>query len=107
MAAPKGHEKIGGRQPGGKNKNTLILETFAQTIVEGGMERFQQELNKLSGKDYINAYMTLFEFVKPKLARTEIKGEMKNTTLPDLSHLTTEEITKLLNDERNAASPSV
>jgi hypothetical protein len=77
MAATKGHKKAGGRKPGGKNKNTLLLETFAQTIVEGGMEKFQHELSKLSGKEYISAYMALFEYVKPKLARTELNTEGK------------------------------
>ncbi len=75
MGAKRGHKKLGGRQKGGKNKNTLLLETFAVTIVEGGMERFQKELNKLSGKEYIKAYLTMFEYVKPKLARTEVKGD--------------------------------
>jgi len=67
-------KKTGGRHSGTRNKNTLILETFAETIAKGGMEKFQQELDKLSGKDYINAYLTVFEFVKPKLARTEHKA---------------------------------
>lgn len=78
MPAQKGHKKAGGRKPGSKNKNTLLLETFAQTIVEGGMEKFQREINKLSGKDYINAYMALFEYVKPKLARTELNNSEKD-----------------------------
>jgi len=85
MAAKKGHPKAGGRQQGTKNKKSLLLENFAQTIVEGGMERFQSELNKLSGKEYVNAFMALFEYTKPKLARTEVK----NITPPDRTpHLT-------------------
>lgn len=78
MAAQRGHKKSGGRQKGGKNKKTLILQSFAETIIEGGMEKFERELNKLSGKDYINAYLTLFEFVKPKLARAEFKAEQEH-----------------------------
>lgn len=65
---------ITGKPPGLKSKKTLILETFAQTIVEGGMKRFREELNKLEGKEFIAAYMTLFEYVKPKLQRTELTG---------------------------------
>jgi hypothetical protein len=79
MAAQKGHPKTGGRGPGIKNKKTLLLETFAQTITEGGMERFQNELNNLTGKEYCNAFMALFQYVVPKLNRTEIK----DTTEPD------------------------
>ncbi|HMT02718.1 MAG: hypothetical protein BWY74_04062 [Firmicutes bacterium ADurb.Bin419] len=68
-------ERNTGRQKGTKNKNTLVIETFAKTIVEGGMDKFQNELNSLTGKPYIEAYMTLFEYVKPKLARTEHTGK--------------------------------
>ena len=71
MAAKKGHKKAGGRAPGSKNKKTLLLETFAQTIVEGGMERFRSELNKLSGKDYVNAYLSLMRYCAPTLHKTE------------------------------------
>jgi len=71
MGRPKGIGKTGGRGSGSKNKKTLILETFAKDIVEGGMERFLQQLSKLDGIQYVNAYLQVFEFVKPKLARTD------------------------------------
>lgn len=67
--------KGGGRPPNAKNKKTLILSTFAQTIVEGGMERFKKELNSLKGKYYVDAFITLLEYVIPKLARTEVTGD--------------------------------
>jgi len=72
MPFQKGKPKTGGKIKGQKNKNTLILETFAESIITGGMEKFQEELNKLSGKPYIDAYSSFFEYVKPKLARTEL-----------------------------------
>lgn len=68
-------EGQGGRKKNSKNKKTLILNTFAQSIVEGGMDKFKEELDKLTGKEYIHAFMTLFEYVKPKLARTEMTGK--------------------------------
>lgn len=73
MAFVKGQKKLGGKVKGTPNKKTLILETFAQTIVEGGMEKFLDELMKLKGSEFIYSYMTLFEYVKPKLARVESK----------------------------------
>jgi len=69
---PKGHAKYGGRQKGTKNKKTLILDSFAQSICEGGAAKFQRELSKLKGVSFINAYMTLFEYVKPKLSRSDM-----------------------------------
>ena len=68
-------KKGSGRKTGSKNKRTLIIDTFARTIVEGGMEKFQKELSGLKGKYYVDAFMSLFEYVKPKLARTEHTGE--------------------------------
>lgn len=80
MSFKAGKNKTGGRQKGGKNKKTLVLQSFAEMIIEGGMEKFQREMNKLSGKDYVNAYLTLYEFVKPKLARAELKAEPEHGT---------------------------
>ncbi len=81
MKFQKGHVKTGGKKKGNKNKKTLIIDTFATHIVEGGMERFSEELAILHGRDYVNAYMLMFEYVKPKLARTELSGnlDVKNT----------------------------
>lgn len=62
-------------RPPGPNKKTVVLDGFAKHIVEGGMDKFQDELNKLTGKDYVTAFMTIFEYVKPKLARTELTGK--------------------------------
>jgi hypothetical protein len=38
-------------------------------------------LNTLEGKDYVNSFLSLLEFHKPKLARTEVKnsGQTKIT----------------------------
>lgn len=70
-----------GKPKGAKQKKTLILESFAQSIVEGGMERFQEELNKLEGKEYTSTFLVIFEFVKPKLQRTDTTMELKDKTL--------------------------
>jgi hypothetical protein len=64
-----------GKPKGSKSKKILIQENFAQYIIDGGMEKFEKELNKLTGKAYIDAYLALFEYVKPKLARQEVKQE--------------------------------
>lgn len=85
----KGHKKVGGKAKGSKNKSTLILNTFAQTIVEGGMEKFRDELEKLKGRDYVNAFTTFFEYVKPKLARTELVGKEGKELEIKVTHITT------------------
>jgi hypothetical protein len=63
-----------GRLPGVKNKRTVQWETFSKYCLEGGLKRFEEELNKLEGKEFVAAFTTLLEFHKPKLARTELSG---------------------------------
>jgi len=67
----KGDPKKGGKVKGTKNKKTLVLDAFAKTIVEGGMEKFQQELMNLKGALFVNSFMSIFEYVQPKLQRSE------------------------------------
>lgn len=74
MAAPKGN-KFAGNRKGTPNKRTEQWETFTEYCLNGGLERFERELNTLEGKDYVNAFTALLEFHKPKLARTELKHE--------------------------------
>lgn len=71
MPFTKGHKKIAGKKSGSRNKKTLVLDSFAKAVIDGGMDKFQTEIKKLKGKDYINAYLALFEYVKPKLSRSD------------------------------------
>ena len=93
MAFKKGNKKIGGRKKGEANKKTLILDSFAKSVIDGGMEKFNEELNKLTGATYVNAFMSLFEYVKPKLSRMEATVENKNNY--DLSKLSIQELKQL------------
>ena len=70
MPFEKGN-KLGGRTEGAKNKKTAQWEAFAEYCVNGGLKRFEQELNSLEGKDYVNSFLNLLEYHKPKLQRTE------------------------------------
>lgn len=76
MAAPKGN-KFAGSRKGIPNKRTQQWETFAEYCMQGGLKKFQTELSKLAGEKYVYAFMNLLEFHKPKLTRTELKGEVE------------------------------
>ena len=72
-----------GKPKGAKSSKTMILETFCQDIIEGGIERFNTAMNTLAEKNpklYVDAYLSLLEYVKPKLARHDTsvttKGEL-------------------------------
>lgn len=81
----KGHK--GFKPKGAKSSKTLVLDTFAKHVVEGGMDKFQEELMKLSGKDFVYAYATFFEYVKPKLARTELVGKDGHKLTVEVIHV--------------------
>lgn len=71
----KGHAKKGGREPGTPNKKSAQWEQFVEYCMNGGLEKFQKEMEKLQGKDYVIAFANLLEFHKPKLSRTEMQHE--------------------------------
>lgn len=95
MKYKQGHKKIGGRSAGVPNKKTQIIDGFAASVCDGGMEKFKRELNKLDGKDYVYAYLTLFEYVKPKLSRMDATIEEKPTQA-SLDKLSAQELKLLL-----------
>ena len=59
-----------GRPPGRKNKRNEIIDQFLDRSLEGGVTRFEAEMNTLSGKAYIDAFLALLEFKRGKIART-------------------------------------
>ncbi len=72
MAAHKGNQyNIKGR-PGAKNKKTVQWEVFSEYCLNGGLVKFKEELNKLNGNDYVDSFIKLLEFHKPKLSRQAV-----------------------------------
>lgn len=71
----KGKEKTGGRKEGSINKKTAQWEAFTEYCLNGGLEKFELELQLLKGEKFVNAFLALLEFHKPKLARTTLEGD--------------------------------
>ena len=67
-----------GRPKGAVSKKRLVLDNFVNIVIEEGTERFNQELNSLEGKDFVQSYLTLLEYARPKLARTTLEGDANN-----------------------------
>ena len=67
----------------GKPKGAISLKTrgwdlLKETITTELTDKFMQEMSKLDGQQYINAYLNVLEFFRPRLSRTESKVENTN-----------------------------
>lgn len=74
----KGKPKTGGRKPGSRNKRDLEVDTICRTAIELGMDRFLSEMKKLKGYRYVDAYLSIMEYVKPKQSRAVMVGDSDN-----------------------------
>lgn len=70
---PKGMPK------GIKHSKTVQWEVFSEYMLNEGLAKFQQEVNKLQGKEFVIAMTNLMDFFKPKMNRTTHDGEITNT----------------------------
>lgn len=111
MPFVKGKPKTGGRTKAGKNKKTILKEAVGLKNWEGlktyieteGATKLIREMQKLKGRDFVIALNGLAEFVKPKLARTEVSGpggkpiQTQSTTEIDYSKLSDATLAEIAN----------
>lgn len=74
--APKG--KGASKHKKTKIKEAIGLngwENLCDYIKTDGSKKLQEEMAKLKGKDFVMAFSTLVEFVKPKLSRTTLETD--------------------------------
>jgi hypothetical protein len=97
------------RKEGQKSKTTLLKESMglsnwdrlASFIKNEGAEKLVDELSTLKGRDFINAYSGLAEYVKPKLQRTTIEGDPdKPLVTSNLDNLSFQELYQLKYDKK-------
>jgi len=69
-----------GRKPGVPNKVTRFGREFILEMLETRRERIGEELDKLTGRDFINAVVDLMAFAIPKPSAEPPKGEEANKT---------------------------
>jgi hypothetical protein len=72
MAKFEKGNKLSGSRKGSPNKRTQQWETFADYCLNGGLQKFEKELNSLKGKQFVDAFTALLEYHKPKLARSDV-----------------------------------
>ena len=79
-----------GKPKGAKNKKTRQWEQIGEYLVNGGSERFMRIMERADDKEFIDKFLAILNYFKPKLASTTNKNE--NTNI---------EVTKKITDERN------
>ena len=83
-----------GRAPGTPNKATTAAREVIGAALSGtDAAKLAAQLNTLTGKDFIDAYVKLAEFVSPKLQRTALATDEANSRI---------EVTMNLGDARQA-----
>ncbi len=68
-----GYRPNAGSKPGSKKKKTVEWERLGKFLTETGAERALEVMGKMEDEKFIDVYMKMLEYFKPKLARTEIK----------------------------------
>ena len=83
-----------GRTPGTPNKATTAAREVIGAALSGtDAAKLAAQLDTLTGKDFIDAYVKLAEFVSPKLQRTALAPDKANSRI---------EVTMNLGDARQA-----
>ena len=73
-----------GRKSGQPNKaSTAARKAISAALAGATADKLCAHLDSLSGKEYIDAYVKLAEFITPKLQRTALEGQV--TTQLELS----------------------
>lgn len=86
MPFEKGKEKTGGRQKGTPNKATGIKAKIDAFLSEQH-DKFLQEMQLLSGKDYVNAYLKMLDYSIPKLTRSATSVNFNDLTESEVEEL--------------------
>ena len=87
---PKGSAKSGGRVAGTPNKVTADARAAIAQFVEGNVDRLTGWLDQVaqeSPEKAFRCFMDVVEYHVPKLARTELTGEIKHSLSHELAAL--------------------
>jgi hypothetical protein len=73
MAFKKGHTNATGRPKGAKNKASTIAKEAIENVVSDTfvINRLKAELLSMQGRDFVNSFAKLAEFIVPKKAEIE------------------------------------
>lgn len=60
MGLKKGQcNNLKGRPKNSVNKNKALVTAFLNYVIDNGFDKFNKEINKLSGKEYIRVFLSI------------------------------------------------
>jgi hypothetical protein len=94
-----------GRPKGTYTKVSSKQREFLREFILGNKEKFETEIGKLEGKDFLQFYLSLMQYILPKPAAAELKEVPKLEEFiamtPEERQVAMEEIRERLNNENN------
>ncbi|MEQ8520257.1 MAG: hypothetical protein RID05_07600 [Cytophagales bacterium] len=73
MPNPGNINNPNGRPKGSKNKKTKQWEVLQESILERHTQKFNETLDSLEGMDFIETYLKVLSYFKPKMKAVEQK----------------------------------
>lgn len=83
----KGQVKTGGIQKGQKQGRVLQWEQFGRELLEAGLPRALEVMKTCDDDKFIDNFLKLLEYFKPKLARIEHEGAIQVKTISETTFL--------------------
>jgi hypothetical protein len=78
---PKFEKGNPGKPKGAIREDTKKLKEFLVFIADNGKEKMWDEMQKLKGQQFVYAYLTMLEYVQPKLSRADLNQSGEVTTV--------------------------
>lgn len=82
-----------GKPKGALSRKTHQWNMLSEAITTQHTDRFNRVLFELDDKDFLEAYLKVLEYFKPKLSRAEVKQE--NTHIVQQTKITREALAEL------------
>ena len=93
-----------GRTKGSNYKMSAEHRDFLRDLLRKNKEKFERQLEELTGRDFIQTYTSLMQYVLPKPATAELKEVPKLEEFiamtPEERQVVIEEIRESLNNEK-------
>src|SRR6478736_4996742 len=74
-----------GRPKGAVSEKVAFWNEMKDFMVNEGAQKFQEELMKLKGPQFVNSYSAALEYFQPKLSRTTLEGDKDKPLFPAIT----------------------